>query len=116
MNRSLISPSELLLKPIDTLATNWALLTAGDWASRRFNCMTISWASIGRMWEKPFAMVVVRPQRYTHQFMDEFDSFTVCVLPTRYRPTLETLGTRSGRDMDKINASGLTPTASVVVA
>ena len=85
----------------------WALLTAGDMKS--FNTMTISWGSLGTIWGKPTATVYVRTSRYTHEFMDKYDYFTVSFFPETYRKTLAVLGSRSGRDMDKMHASGLTP-------
>jgi flavin reductase (DIM6/NTAB) family NADH-FMN oxidoreductase RutF len=116
MERQDIPVDELLVRPFELFDKNWALLTSGDFASGRFNSMTISWGSLGIMWNKPFAMVVVRPQRYTRQFMDASDSFTVSVFPAQFRQTLEVLGTKSGRQMDKVNASGLTAIASTEVA
>ncbi|MCR5640780.1 MAG: flavin reductase [Lachnospiraceae bacterium] len=87
----------------------WALLTAGD--EKKFNTMTISWGGLGTLWNKPVATVYVRTSRYTHEFMDENDFFTVSFYPESYRKTLGVLGTKSGRDMDKMTASGLTPKA-----
>ncbi len=68
------------------------------------------------MWNKPFAQVVVRPTRYTRQFMDQYDTFTLCAFPERYRKALKLLGSKSGRDGDKIAESGLTPIAASKVA
>jgi flavin reductase (DIM6/NTAB) family NADH-FMN oxidoreductase RutF len=68
------------------------------------------------MWTKPFAQVVVRPSRYTYQFMEQYDTFTLCAFPQDYRDALQLLGSRSGRDGDKIAKSGLTPIASSQVA
>ena len=116
MERQEISVNELVVHPFELWSTNWALLSSGDFASHNFNCMTVGWGSLGVMWNKPFVMVVVRPQRYTRQFIDAGDSFTLSVFPTQYHETLELLGTKSGREMDKVNASGLTPIASAQVA
>jgi flavin reductase (DIM6/NTAB) family NADH-FMN oxidoreductase RutF len=96
--------------------SRWLLLTAGDLDTGRFNCMTVAWGSFGTMWHRPFAQVVVRPTRHTYGFMEDFESFTLCAFPERLRPVLRLLGTRSGRDMDKVNGSGLTPLASIEVA
>lgn len=85
----------------------WALLTAGD--SNMFNTMTISWGGLGTIWGKPVATVYVRTSRYTHDFMDSNDFFTVSFYPEECRQILGVLGSKSGRDMDKINDSGLTP-------
>jgi flavin reductase (DIM6/NTAB) family NADH-FMN oxidoreductase RutF len=94
----------------------WLLLTAGDFASGQFNAMTISWGSLGIMWNRPFVQVVVRPTRHTHSFMDRFETFAVTALTEEYRGALNLLGSRSGRDGDKIAAARLTPVASTVVA
>ena len=85
----------------------WALLTAGE--SDRFNTMTISWGGLGTIWGKPVATVYVRTSRYTHDFMDTNDFFTVSFYLEECRQVLGVLVSKSGRDMDKINNSGLTP-------
>ncbi len=95
---------------------NWMLLTSGNFEEKKFNCMTISWGSIGIMWNKPFAQVAVRPTRYTFHFINKYPDFTLCVFPEKFRPQLQELGSRSGRSMDKISHSGLTPTKAEVTA
>ena len=84
----------------------WALLTAGD--KEKFNTMTVSWGGLGTIWGKPVATVYVRKSRYTHEFMEDNDYFTVSFYPEEYRKVLSVLGSKSGRDMDKMNESGLT--------
>ena len=85
----------------------WALLTAGNGES--FNTMTISWGGLGTIWGKPVATVYVRTSRYTHDFMDANEFFTVSFYPEECRQILGVLGSKSGRDMDKMKESGLTP-------
>ncbi len=85
----------------------WALLTAGTEGS--FNTMTISWGGLGTLWGKPVATVYVRTSRYTHDFMDSNEFFTVSFYPEECRKALSVLGSKSGRDMDKMKESGLTP-------
>ena len=84
----------------------WALLTAGNKDS--FNTMTVSWGGMGTIWSKPVATVYVRTSRYTHEFMDREEYFTLSFYPEEYKKVLGVLGSKSGRDMDKMNASGLT--------
>ena len=84
----------------------WALLTAGNKDS--FNTMTVSWGGMGTIWGKPVATVYVRTSRYTHEFMDREDYFTVSFYPEKYKKTLGVLGSKSGREIDKMNDSGLT--------
>ncbi|MCR5683814.1 MAG: flavin reductase [Lachnospiraceae bacterium] len=84
----------------------WALLTAGN--EENFNTMTISWGGLGTLWGKPVATVYVRTSRYTHDFMDANEYFTVSFYPEQYRKELGVLGKKSGRTMDKMHESGLT--------
>ena len=94
----------------------WFLLTSGDFEKAQYNTMTIAWGSLGTMWEVPFVQVVVRPSRYTFEFMEKYETFTLCAFPAQKRKALSLLGAKSGRDLDKISLSGLTPQASVAVA
>jgi flavin reductase (DIM6/NTAB) family NADH-FMN oxidoreductase RutF len=91
-------------------------LTAGENAPGKFNTMTVSWGGLGEVWNKPMAMVLVRPSRYTFEFIDKNADFTLCVLPGEFKDQLTLCGTRSGRAIDKIQATGLTPLTSSVVA
>ena len=59
------------------------------------------------MWGKPVAYVFIRPQRYTKEFIDGTDTFSLSILGEEHRKTLSYLGTVSGRDEDKISKSGL---------
>jgi len=116
MARDPIPFDELLVRTHHLWENQWILLTSGDFAKGRFNSMTIGWGSLGTMWGRPFAQVVVRPVRYTHGFMERYDTFTLCAFPEGYRRALTLLGTKSGRDGDKIAEAGITPIASTRVA
>ena len=85
----------------------WALVTAGTRAG--FNTMTISWGAMGTLWNRPAVTVYVRPSRYTHEFMESEELFTVSFYPEEYRKDLGKLGTLSGRDCDKVAETRLTP-------
>ncbi len=98
---------EFNVNPFTLFDRDWALLTAGS--IERFNSMTISWGSLGTLWGKPIATVYVKPVRYTHDFMEESEYFTLGFFEEKYRSALMLMGSRSGRDMDKVSASGLTP-------
>jgi flavin reductase (DIM6/NTAB) family NADH-FMN oxidoreductase RutF len=116
MIRQPIDIEHLLVRSHHLWADQWLLLTSGDFAKGKFNAMTVGWGSLGTMWGKPFAQVVVRPGRYTRRFMEANDTFTLCAFPKDCRDALHLLGTKSGRDGDKIAASHLTPVASSAVA
>lgn len=94
----------------------WFLLCSGDFLQRKFNCMTISWGLLGTMWSLPVAMVAVRYSRNTFHFMEQNSSFSLNAFSISYRDALNELGSRSGRDMDKINYPRLTPMASQFIS
>ena len=82
------------------------LLTAGD--KTGLNTMTIGWCQLGRLWNLPVCTVYVRPERYTYQFMESHDYFTVSILPEEAKKVTALCGSKSGRDVDKVKACGLT--------
>lgn len=110
-----ILPHQLACNPFYLFDRQWMLLTCGDLEKGTFNTMTVSWGSLGILWGRPFAQVVVRPTRYTHEFMQKFETFTLSAFPPAHHEALQLLGSRSGRDSDKIKESGLTPIASEMV-
>lgn len=115
MNRNEINPSSLKVIPHDVFHYKNVLLTSGNFMSGDFNTMTIGWGGIGTMWSRPSVMVFVRPSRYTFEFMEKYKDFTLTTFPKNYTPAIKLLGTKSGRDGDKITEAGLTPIASVKV-
>jgi flavin reductase (DIM6/NTAB) family NADH-FMN oxidoreductase RutF len=116
MHRQPIAVSQFVARPCGLFNDQWLLLTSGDLAAGEFNGMTISWGSLGNIWDRPFIQTVVRPQRYTYQFMEKYPTFTLCAFPKKYRPALALLGAKSGRDGDKLAEAGLTPVPATVVA
>ncbi|MEZ3502530.1 MAG: flavin reductase [Lachnospiraceae bacterium] len=100
-----IKPEELQKNPFQMIGKEW-LLVAAEKAGKT-NAMTASWGGVGIMWGKPVAYVFIRPQRYTKEFIDASDTFSLSVLGEEYRKTLSYFGTVSGRDEDKIAKSGL---------
>ena len=84
---------------------NWALVTAGSLT--HYNTMTISWGSLGCIWNgedsaRPIVSVYVKPCRYTHDFIEKNEIFTVTFFDKKYKPDLGILGRESGRDGDKV--------------
>lgn len=101
-----ISPYDLSQNPFTLMDKDWTLITAGTEA--RHNTMTASWGHMGILWNKPSVVVFVRPQRYTHEFLDEQGYFSLGFFKgEEHRPALRLLGAKSGRDGDKIAESGL---------
>ena len=87
----------------------WALLTAGN--AEDFNTMTISWGGMGTLWGRPVVTVYVKPIRYTYKFLEKNEYFTISFFPKEYKDDLTILGTKSGRDTDKLALTEITPKA-----
>ena len=103
---------KLNVDPFELFRDHWALVTAGT--PERFNTCTVGWGSLGTLWTRPgkdgaAVTVYLHPSRYTCDFARESEYFTVSFFPPEYRKALGILGSRSGRDGDKVAASGLTP-------
>ena len=102
----IIKPEELQKNVFSMIGKEWLLVTAEK--DGKVNTMTASWGGLGVMWGKNVAFIVLRPQRYTKEFVDAGETFSLSVLDGEYRKTLNYLGTVSGRDENKVEKSGLT--------
>lgn len=89
------------------IGKEWMLITAGD--STSYNTMTASWGGLGWLWNKPVAFIFVRPERYTHDFIEKNDRLSLSFFSEDYKPALQICGTKSGRDGDKVREAGLSP-------
>lgn len=89
------------------LKHKWMLVTAAK-PDGSVNTMTASWGGMGIMWNKEVAFVVIRPQRYTREFVEGSDSFSLTFFDKSYKKALSHLGKVSGRDENKIATAGLT--------
>ena len=101
-----IKPELIRKNPFSAIGKEWMLIAAGN--REKQNAMTASWGGLGVMFGKNVAFVFVRPQRYTKEFMDSEETFSLSFLDKEYRKVLNYFGTVSGRDEDKIAKSGLT--------
>lgn len=101
-----IKPDMIKKNPFQAIGKDWMLVTAGN--TEKMNAMTASWGGLGVMFGKNVAFTVIRPQRYTKEFIDREESFSLCFFDKKYRNVLNYFGTVSGRDEDKIANSGLT--------
>jgi len=102
-----ISPLEIKDNPIQLIGKEWMLITAGT--QKRFNTMTASWGGIGELWFKPVCFIFVRPQRYTYEFIEQEEGFTLSFFEERYKPQFNICGSHSGRDINKVLDCGLSP-------
>lgn len=85
----------------------WCLITAGT--KENYNTMTASWGAMGELWNKDVCFIFIRPQRYTLEFTEREDYFTLSFFGGEYKKALAFCGRNSGRDCDKAKETGLTP-------
>ena len=101
-------PIDMLeFNPFTKIGKEWALVTTN--ADTKDNTMTISWGGAGIMWGKPVAFTFIRPQRYTFEFIENNGYYTMSFFDEKYRDALKLCGSKSGRDIDKVAETGLTP-------
>lgn len=91
----------------EIISDGWGLVTAGTPES--FNTMTISWGALGEIWGKDAAFIFIRLNRYTYEFLEKEQTFTLSFYGSEMRPALTICGRKSGRDCDKVKEAGLTP-------
>ena len=104
-----INVKELGKSAVSLFDDNWALLTAGNTES--YNTMTVSWGAMGELWNKDVCFCFVRPQRYTYEFIEREEYFTLSFFAEDYKKALAFCGRNSGRDVDKAKETGLTAKA-----
>ena len=88
------------------ISEEWMLVTSGS--KEKFNTMTASWGFAGFMWRKPVVNIVIRPQRYTREFLDSNEYFTLSFYGEN-KSIHSVCGSKSGREVNKVKECGLTP-------
>lgn len=89
------------------IGEEWMIVSAGDAAG--YNMMTASWGGLGVLWGRRVSFCFVRPSRYTYEFMERAEVFSLSYFAEAYRATLSYCGEHSGREVDKAAETGLTP-------
>lgn len=101
-----INADEFTLNPFQFWGKDWALVTAGN--EEKVNTLTVGWGGFGVLWQKKVVHIYLRPQRYTKEFVDQNERFSVTAFGTENREELTYLGKVSGREEDKISKVGFT--------
>ncbi|MDR1518990.1 MAG: flavin reductase [Planctomycetota bacterium] len=100
-----IQPTDFTINPFERIGKEWMLIAAAR--DGAVNAMTAAWGGFGVMWRRNAAFMVIRPQRFTKEFVDAAPVFSLNFLGPERRETLDYFGSVSGRDEDKIGKSGL---------
>lgn len=102
-----IDLTTMKFNPFTLIDKEWMLITAGT--RQKCNTMTASWGGLGKLWKKYVSFIFIRPSRYTLEFLEREDYYSLCFFDSSERRALNYCGAHSGRDGDKIKAAGLTP-------
>lgn len=105
-----INVREIKKNAVTMISDDWMLITAGDKSG--FNTMTASWGGIGELWGKDVVFIFIRPQRYTLEFVEKNDIFSLSFFDGEYKKELTFCGRNSGRDVDKVKETNFTPVFS----
>lgn len=108
MNFNQVTPEQFDKNVFTAIGKQQMLITAKK-RDDSFNTMTASWGGMGVLWNKNVFFCFVRPQRYTHEFIEETKEISLSFLVPEYRDAYKICGSKSGRDTDKITESKLTP-------
>ena len=95
---------DLPFNAFEEINKNWMLISAKN-PEGKTNTMTASWGMMGEIWGKEAVTVYIRQSRFTKEFVDSQEFFTLSLFDG-YKKELGVLGTKSGRDGDKISEVG----------
>ena len=107
----IINPKDFDANIFRLLDDSWCLIASYDknHAPLPYNAMTASWGGMGVLWNKNVFFCVVRPQRYTKEFIDNSRYISLSFFGEEMKKALTYCGRNSGRDSDKLKDSGFTP-------
>ena len=102
-----INPKDIKENPIRMFGDDWAVVAAGN--KENFNELTVSWGALGDAWwdNMPIAIIFVSATRYTHEFLEKYDTFSINVFPKEFRKAVAYIGSHSGKNEDKVAKTGL---------
>ncbi len=101
-----ISP-ESLGNAMEMIGKDWMLIVTEDEEQGRVNAMTASWGAMGVLWNQNICVCFIRPQRHTYALAEKAERFSIAFLGEDRRDALRLCGSKSGRDTDKLAATGL---------
>lgn len=88
------------------LGENYSVITAGT--DSLYNSMTASWGGWGRLYEKQVAWCTLNAGRYTLELIKKEGRYTFSFFDEAYKDQVLFLGSKTGRDSDKMKELKLT--------
>ena len=104
-----IKATQIKRNLIEAISKEWMLITAGN--QEKYNMMSAAWGFMGEMWGADTAIAMIRPQRYTMEFVENSEYYTLSFYGDN-KQIHKVCGNMSGRDVDKTALTGLTPVFS----
>lgn len=101
-----IKPEEFTKNTFKAIGKEWMLITGKN--EDKVNTMTASWGGFGVIWNKNVSFIFIRPERYTKEFIDNSERFSLTFFKDTYKEDLRYLGSVSGREENKIANTNLT--------
>lgn len=88
------------------ISQDFTVITAGK--DSAFNSMTASYGGWGQLFDKPTTWCILNASRYTLEFIQKEQTYTMSYFPEQYKEQVLAFGAKSGRDSDKMNETALT--------
>ncbi len=101
-----INPAKIDENFIKLIGLDWMLIASGH--KDNHNTMTAAWGGAGFLWNTPVTFIFVRPERFTYQFTEKYDFYTLNFFDNKYKDILNYCGTHSGKDVNKAKECNLT--------
>jgi flavin reductase (DIM6/NTAB) family NADH-FMN oxidoreductase RutF len=95
-----ISPEELSDNVFTLAGKDFYIITAGK--KGQYNSMTGSGGGFGILFKKPTIWCTLRADRYTLELIQKEQTYTISYFPDEYKKQMLFLGSKSGRDSEKM--------------
>ncbi|GHV56658.1 hypothetical protein FACS1894182_03660 [Bacteroidia bacterium] len=107
-----ISPEEISDNVFTLVGKVFPVVTVGN--KDNYNSMTASGGGMGMLFRKPMTLVLFPTNRYTLELIEKEQKYTLSYFPDEYKKQVLFLGSKSGRDSEKMKELELTgiPTPS----
>jgi len=102
-----ISPEELSDNVFTLVGKDLYVITAGK--EDQSNSMTGSGGGMGLLFKIPTTWCILRSDRYTLEMIKKEQTYTMSYFPNEYKEQMLFLGSKSGRNTEKMKEVELTP-------
>jgi flavin reductase (DIM6/NTAB) family NADH-FMN oxidoreductase RutF len=101
-----ISPEEMSDNVFTLVGKVFPVITAGK--EDHYNSLTASGGGLGLLFKKPTTWCILRADRYTLEMIQKEQTYTMSYFPNEYKEQILFLGSKSGRDSEKMKEVDLT--------